>query len=146
MNRTHIRSTLVGTLPICVMAAIASIASSSHAGAVYDLAWYTIDCGGGTSSAGNQYEVTGTIGQPDAGVELSGGGMTLAGGFWTGAGHAAPTCPADLNGDDLVNVADMLALLSDWGACRGCAGDLNSDGTVDVLDLLQILSAWGACP
>jgi len=48
----------------------------------FDLTWWTVDGGGGTVSGG-AYELSGTIGQPDAGV-LSGGGYTLAGGFWSG--------------------------------------------------------------
>ena len=42
--------------------------------------WSTID-GGGGSSTGGVYTVTGTIGQPDAGT-MSGGSYTLEGGFW----------------------------------------------------------------
>jgi hypothetical protein len=42
--------------------------------------WFTIDGGGGTSSGGN-YVVSGTIGQHDAGT-MSGGSYTLDGGFW----------------------------------------------------------------
>lgn len=47
----------------------------------YSIAWHTIDGGGGTSTGG-VYAVSGTIGQPDAGPTLSGGGFTLTGGFW----------------------------------------------------------------
>ena len=43
--------------------------------------WFTIDGGGGTSSGG-AYSLSGTIGQPDAG-RMSGGGYTLEGGFWS---------------------------------------------------------------
>ena len=46
----------------------------------YSLDWSTIDGGGGTSTGG-VYSVTGTIGQPDAGT-MSGGNFTLEGGFW----------------------------------------------------------------
>jgi hypothetical protein len=46
----------------------------------YTLEWSTIDGGGGTSTGG-VYSVTGTIGQPDAGL-MSGGSYTLVGGFW----------------------------------------------------------------
>jgi hypothetical protein len=46
----------------------------------YDISWFTIDGGGGTSTGG-VYSVSGTIGQPDAG-KLSGGSFTLDGGFW----------------------------------------------------------------
>lgn len=46
----------------------------------YDLSWHKIAGGGGTSTGGS-YTVSGTIGQPDAGT-LSGGPYTLTGGFW----------------------------------------------------------------
>ena len=46
----------------------------------YSIDWFTIDGGGGTSSGGS-YSVSGTIGQPDAG-SMSGGAYTLIGGFW----------------------------------------------------------------
>lgn len=41
---------------------------------------FTIDGGGGTSSGGT-YTLSGTIGQPDVGV-LKGGNFALEGGFW----------------------------------------------------------------
>lgn len=56
----------------------------SQSGGGYDLSWSTIDGGGYTFSAGGDYTLGGTIGQPDAGV-LSGGGYTLGSGFWGGA-------------------------------------------------------------
>src|SRR6266705_1270314 len=46
----------------------------------YSIDWFTIDGGGGTSTGG-VYSVSGTIGQPDAG-KMSGGNFTLDGGFW----------------------------------------------------------------
>jgi hypothetical protein len=46
----------------------------------YSIDWFTIDGGGGTSTGG-VYSVSGTIGQPDAG-HLAGGNFTLDGGFW----------------------------------------------------------------
>jgi len=46
----------------------------------YELNWWTVDGGGGTSTGGS-YTLSGTIGQPDAGV-LGGGTYTLIGGFW----------------------------------------------------------------
>ena len=59
-------------------------------GAGYDLTWYTIDNGGGTAAgvgSPSPYILNGTVGQPDASA-WSGGGYTLAGGFWGGAGSA----------------------------------------------------------
>ena len=44
--------------------------------------WFTIDGGGGTSTGG-VFSVSGTIGQPDAGP-MSGGVYSLVGGFWSG--------------------------------------------------------------
>src|SRR6266481_7265796 len=46
----------------------------------YSIDWFTIDGGGGTSTGG-VYTVSGTIGQPDAG-HMSGGNFTIDGGFW----------------------------------------------------------------
>ena len=46
----------------------------------FQVDWFTIDGGGGTSTGG-VYSVSGTIGQPDAG-RMTGGNFTLDGGFW----------------------------------------------------------------
>tara|TARA_X000001036_G_scaffold20057_1_gene16831 strand:+ start:3949 stop:5517 length:1569 start_codon:yes stop_codon:yes gene_type:complete len=49
----------------------------------------------------------------------------------------------DANGDGLVNVADILAVVDAWGACGfSCSEDLNSDGSVNVVDLLAVIGAW----
>jgi hypothetical protein len=46
----------------------------------YSIDWFTID-GGGGSTFGGIYQVSGTIGQPDAGTMTS-GSYILHGGFW----------------------------------------------------------------
>ena|ERR1700729_2880570 len=46
----------------------------------YEISWYKIAGGGGTST-NSGYSLSGTIGQVDAGT-MSGGAYTLAGGFW----------------------------------------------------------------
>lgn len=56
-----------------------------------------------------------------------------------------PQCVADVSGDGVVDVLDMLQVLGSWGACQGCAADINGDGAVDVMDMMEILSAWGDC-
>ena len=49
----------------------------------YAIDWHKIAGGGGTSSGGN-YAVSGTPGQPDASVQtMSGGNYSLTGGFWS---------------------------------------------------------------
>jgi hypothetical protein len=45
-----------------------------------EIDWFTVDGGGGTSSDG-VFEVTGTLGQPDAG-SINIPGYEIAGGFW----------------------------------------------------------------
>lgn len=47
----------------------------------------------------------------------------------------------DLNGDDVVDGADLGVLLASWGGSGD--GDLNDDGVVDGADLGLLLSAWG---
>ncbi|MDZ4828598.1 MAG: SdiA-regulated domain-containing protein [Phycisphaerae bacterium] len=59
---------------------------------------------------------------------------------------AARACPADLNGDDLVNGADLAILLGAWGPCVGCAADVDGNGDVNGADLAIVLGAWGGCP
>jgi hypothetical protein len=51
-------------------------------GQSYGLDWFTSDGGGGTSTGG-LYSVSGTIGQPDAGTTMSGGNFSVEGGFWS---------------------------------------------------------------
>ena len=55
------------------------------------------------------------------------------------------TCVADTNGDGSVNVADLMAVIDEWGT-TGDTADVNNDGIVNVSDLLFITSNWGSCP
>ena len=48
----------------------------------YSINWSKIAGGGGTSSGG-QYTLSGTIGQPDASPAMTGGNYALTGGFWS---------------------------------------------------------------
>ncbi len=49
----------------------------------------------------------------------------------------------DLDGDDSVGTADLLALLSAWGTDPGGPPDFNGDGNVGTSDLLVLLANWG---
>jgi hypothetical protein len=73
-------------LALAAFLLLASVALA-HSGGGYDLSWNTVDGGGYTFSAGGDYTLGGTIGQPDAG-ELSGGGYVLCSGFWRGGAVA----------------------------------------------------------
>ena len=48
----------------------------------YSIDWYKIAGGAGTST-GATYQVTGTIGQPDASGAMTGGSYSVTGGFWS---------------------------------------------------------------
>ena len=79
------RLTLLIALALCLAAvALPPLLAASQSGNGYELAWFTVDGGGATFSAGGGYELGGTVGQPDAGT-FNGDGYTLDGGFW-GAG------------------------------------------------------------
>lgn len=60
--------------------------------------------------------------------------------------------PADLNGDGVVNVSDLLFVISNWGACpappAGCPADVapqpSGNGVVNVSDLLFVIQNWGS--
>jgi hypothetical protein len=56
-----------------------------------------------------------------------------------------PSCPADTTGDGTVDLADLNAVLANFG--RSAAdGDTNGDGIVDLADLNAVLGAFGtAC-
>src|SRR6516225_9851940 len=47
----------------------------------YSISWYKVAGGGGTST-GAVFSVSGTIGQHDAGTPMTGGNYSLTGGFW----------------------------------------------------------------
>ena len=52
-------------------------------------------------------------------------------------------CPADLNGDGAITVADVLIVLGEFGCPSNCTADVDGDGAVTVGDVLAILSAFG---
>jgi hypothetical protein len=58
----------------------------------YSIDWYKASGGGGTS-AGSGYTVSGTIGQHDAGGTLAGGNYSVTGGFWSVYAVQVPGAP-----------------------------------------------------
>ena len=64
-----------------------------------------------------------------------------AGSCGSGGGN---DCPADLDGNGVINGFDLSAVLAGWGTP---AGDTNGDGTTNGIDITTILSAWNTnCP
>lgn len=122
--------------------------------------WVLVHQTGGTGSAWES--VSFRVGQyvtPSAQVRVRFSTMDLPNNSVTEAGIdnftieelvcAAP-CAADIapaGGDGAVNVSDLLAVISAWGASGGDGpADINDDGTVNVSDLLMVIAAWGPCP
>ena len=84
------------------------------------------------------YEDPGKI-EPDTGIGSKGTESTE---------RAQTLCDeGDINCDGVVNVDDLLELLSQYGECpdpTDCSGDLDGDGDVDVNDLLSLLAAYSS--
>jgi hypothetical protein len=66
---------------ICSTIALASLGATAQAQS-YSIDWFKVSGGGGTST-GSVYSVSGTIGQPDASGAITGGNYSLTGGFWS---------------------------------------------------------------
>ena len=67
--------------PTCIaLLALAAFAAPAQ----YSIDWFKVSGGGGTST-GSVYAVSGTIGQPDATANnaMTGGSYSLTGGFWS---------------------------------------------------------------
>ncbi len=61
-------------------------------------------------------------------------------------GPLSGCCPADIDGDWDVDLADLAQLLACFGTtttCPPCDGDLDGDGDVDLSDLAELLSQYG---
>ena len=97
----------------------------------YSIDWYKIAAGGGTSTNG-QYSVSGTIGQPDASMAMSGGQYSISGGYWSLINvvqtAGAPTLNISYNGStvtvywqnvsgwNLIQSGDLTTPIGSWSA------------------------------
>lgn len=124
----------------------------------FDLDWWTVDDGGGMWTRGGEYLLSGTIGQPDAGV-MTGGGYELTGGFWLAAPVGPTICRGDTNCNGSIDYADInpfvkaLTSLSQWQArypyCPWQNLDVNGDGEVsygDINPFVKKLQDPAPCP
>lgn len=71
------------------------------------------------------------------GLEMGYDNVTLA--------FAGPSCTADTNEDQMVDLSDLLAVLAAWGDCTCCPADVTRDRSVGFEDVVSVLSTWGAC-
>ena len=69
-------------VPCAVSVLLLGLSAATLRAQSYAIDWYKIAGGGGTST-GATYSVTGTIGQPDASSAMSGGPYSVTGGFWS---------------------------------------------------------------
>ena len=135
----------------------------------YTMDWYTIDGGGVTFASGGDYELGGTMGQPDAGT-LVGGEYTLKGGFWVGGCVTDGDCDdgdlctldecvegvcwnvpllyGDVDHNGVLNVFDVFCVLDgiagDFSTCSFADDDIHPcepNGVLNVLDVLAVLDA-----
>lgn len=123
------------TIPtLSLVALMLILCGTQSVQAQFAIPWYTIDGGGGFSSAG-AFELNGTIGQHDAGTVMTGGSFTLAGGFWAG-GSASSILLGDVNQDGVVNLLDVAPFVNAITTGTFIAeADINQDGVVDLLDV-----------
>src|ERR1043166_1063872 len=75
------RAPLVQRLRIVQLVFLLAACAMSASAQPYAIDWFSIDGGGGTSTGG-VYAVSGTVGQPNAGGPMSGGQYSVTGGFW----------------------------------------------------------------
>lgn len=132
---------------LCSILALAIPASAD----VFSVNWWTVDGGGAMYSTGGNFELGGTIGQPDAGV-LSGGDFSLVGGFWGVNGSSESPCSGSIRGDSdcsgAVNFDDIDCFVSalidqgSWDSCGHaggcdytCVNDIDQNGSVDFDDI-----------
>ena len=74
----------------------------------------------------------------------------ITGDYTDGGGNTiSEECPIvcpDVNGDEIVNINDLLAIIAAWDIdCDGCSEDVNNDANVNVSDLLIVVGNWGPC-
>ena len=134
------RTKLVALGAALLLAAVG--AAADDRAQLFNLEWNTVDSGGVMHSVGDRVELSGTIGQLDAGGPLTGGGLELTGGFWFSL------APGDCNWDGGVNLFDH----ADFQACMfgpateadpSCpCFDLDGDRDVDLADFAAIQTGF----
>lgn len=124
---------------LAILGLLATTAILAAGGApIFEITRSTINGGGVVRSTGGEFELSGTIGQPDAGT-MTGGEFQLSGGFWFGL------APTDCNEDGVVNLFDhdvfATCMLGPAGGLDpslcGCF-DVDGDGHVTLVDYARL--------
>ena len=129
------------TMTLTLLMAISAL------GQMFEVSRNTIDGGGAMRSTGGDFELSGTIGQADAGFGgsgMSGGGLALTGGFWFALR------PGDCNEDGGVTLFDYVAFEPCFNGVDGnpltaeCrCFDMDRNDTVDLRDFALFLQGFG---
>ncbi len=137
------RTTLVIAFIVCIATGLVTAKAAAQP---FTLNWYTIDGGGGTSTGGT-FELSGTIGQPDASGALTAGSFELTGGFWADLGTGGPCSDADfVEPFGVLDFFDVLEFLGAFAAMESSA-DMNNDTVHDFFDVQLFLQAFSmGCP
>lgn len=135
-----------------IIAIVIATATVVMAGESFSVDWYTVDAGGVMGSTGGDFELSGTIGQPDAGATMTGGEFSLTGGFWAGAtaGTSSPCGEnaGDFDGDGDVDLVDFgefqLCFTGGTGTIsEGCeCADFDGDNDADLVDFGEFQLAF----
>ncbi len=150
MKASH-RKVVPFVLSLVILALLVAVALAQSGG--YDLSWWTVDGGGDMLSTGNEFELSGTTGQSDAGITMTGGDFELSSGFWPGVNTTPPAYPGDLDCDCDLDIAldgeaFIMALLdadqyaATYVGCDVLNGDFNQDGVLDGLDIQGFVEAF----
>ena len=91
-HRRFSKRRYVGAGALTYFCFLLSAFSFRASGQSYSIDWYKVAGGGGTSTGG-VYSVSGTIGQPDASGAMTGGNYSLTGGFWSLYAVQTPGAP-----------------------------------------------------
>ncbi len=133
MNSASMNCASINCARLLVIAGLPLAAAAGAHAQPFEIESQTID-GGGGSSSGGAFELSGTIGQHDAGQTMTGGAFELTGGFWPGVGPGSGgrLC-ADQNGDGLVTPSDFNAWIINFNNGDPRA-DTNGDGLITPAD------------
>ena len=127
--RTNI--TLLSMVALTVMLLTAH--TNAQTGEQYEITWSSID-GGGSTSTGGPYELTGTIGQHDTGIS-SAEEYVLSAGFHPGSFGC------------IVNLTDLRLFAEQWLQSGTLTADLDGNDTVDIADFAALSYWWyDQCP
>jgi hypothetical protein len=111
-----------------ILALAGAALSPALAHGQYTIDWCTID-GGGGDTFGGTFTLSGTIGQPDAGVH-AGGTFQVSGGYWVDLGGSA--CYANCDGSSgtpALTANDFQCFLNKFAAGESYANCDESTGT-----------------